>query len=190
MIREATLSDLSKLTTLHLAELPQTMNSKIGEWFIKHLYSVLLSNEDCSQVWLIEENDSTIGIISTTTNKKQITKKIFKSLKFIKWLKIFIFLLSHPFQALKTIAFTFLAKEGNSNKLLYILTLAVSKHHQRNQLGSKLLSHIESYAKENSLQFIQVDTEKSNFQANRFYKKNKYTEIKAIAGNVIFKKKL
>jgi len=178
MIRKAHQFDLLSLSQLHMQELPNTTNSRIGEWFIRDLYALLLLNKQIVNVWIYEENNKLLGLITTTSNRKLVAQKIFYNLTLAKWFRIILFSLKHPIQSFIGFFFTY-----------FLNTLSHQSHH-RKKIGSLLIQHVEEEARNHMTSHVQVDTSLKNSSACQFYYKNNYMVVKTILGNIIFRKKI
>ncbi|OGN64122.1 MAG: hypothetical protein A3E26_04550 [Chlamydiae bacterium RIFCSPHIGHO2_12_FULL_49_32] len=190
MIRKAHQFDLLSLSQLHMQELPNTTNSRIGEWFIRDLYALLLLNKQIVNVWIYEENNKLLGLITTTSNRKLVAQKIFYNLTLAKWFRIILFSLKHPIQSFIGFFFTYFLNTLSHADELYILTLAVDQSHHRKKIGSLLIQHVEEEARNHMTSHVQVDTSLKNSSACQFYYKNNYMVVKTILGNIIFRKKI
>ncbi|WP_167495925.1 GNAT family N-acetyltransferase [Desulfosediminicola ganghwensis] len=186
MISKANNDQSLALAKLHLQTIDQGFLAKLGQSFLKSLYSFLINRE---LVLVYEEEGQIQGFISSAVTSSGIMKRFALSSP-IGLLKILMVLLRKPF-LLKALLETFRApslsqageKQNGSIKFpeTELLSIAVDSEVQQGGVGAALISALEGELRGRGVVRYKVIAGGSLKAANRFYKKNGFVLAKQIS---------
>lgn len=161
----------------------------LGVNFLHQLYLFFNERENVFNVLAYKDN-KIIGFICFTLENNSIYSQ-FVSRKFFF---LIFFLVKNLLNLKKILAFLNLFFLSLFNqKLTYekeLLSIAVMEKYQHKKLGSQMIQNLEDYLKKNKIFEFAVRTEKDNFKANNFYKKNLFVLVENYKGrfNLYLKK--
>ena len=161
----------------------------LGVNFLHQLYLFLNERENVFNV-VAYKDKNIIGFICFTLENNSIYSQ-FVSRKFFF---LIFFLVKNLLNLKKILAFLNLFFLSLFNqKLTYekeLLSIAVMEKYQHKKLGSQMIQNLEDYLKKNKIFEFAVRTEKDNFKANNFYKKNLFVLVENYKGrfNLYLKK--
>ena len=161
----------------------------LGVNFLHQLYLFFNKRENVFNVLAYKDN-KIIGFICFTLENNLIYSQ-FVSRKFFFLIFFFIKNLLNLKKILAFLNLFFLSLFNQ--KLTYekeLLSIAVMEKYQHKKLGSQMIQNLEDYLKKNKIFEFAVRTEKDNFKANNFYKKNLFVLVENYKGrfNLYLKK--
>lgn len=74
MIQKLTKNEIESVIDLHLRVLGNTLNSRVGPWFLKKLYGVIEGSIDNGYCFIYIESHEIIGFISFCLDREQLEK--------------------------------------------------------------------------------------------------------------------
>lgn len=180
---------IPEVIKLHQQVLGYTLNAKLGDQHLDHLYRVILQEKNNGLALVsIDDNGRVTGFISACRDLKKLERSInksFNSANFIRFIGYFLF---HPFDVvhyLRHALFTNHLHHHYSQPLASILTLGVDNHRQRGGIGRNLIDELISRLKDFGVRTLYVDTVITNNQAISFYKKQNFIAQETVQGNLI-----
>ncbi|MFH1456496.1 MAG: GNAT family N-acetyltransferase [Patescibacteria group bacterium] len=188
MIIPLTEEYIDRVVILHKKVLGHTLNSKIGSWFLKKLYYQTLNNKKNGFGFVYIENKQILGFISFCIDQKKLSRQIKQNISFYEKIKILTFLITHPNllnKFIKNILFENFLTTNFQKPYSTILTIGVHPNTQGKGIGKQLIIKCQEVLKNNNVNTLYVDTEITNKNAIKFYKKIGFKEIKEKLGNVI-----
>lgn len=180
--------DIPIVAKLHKKNL-ESPSSKIGEMYLRKLYEILLL--DKSSISLVAfENNEIVGAITATLDLQKTSKNLKKSLTLtvlIITIYSILFRKVGMSELLQRLRFESKILKKFSKSYPTILTLFVSRNHQRKGIGSKLTkTMIEEFKKRNTKE-IYLDTLKTNEQAIGFYERLGFKRINEIEDSIVLR---
>ena len=184
-------SDLTSVSTLHLRTLP-TMTARIGAPYLFSLYETLLRNTGVNNVLVATEDRQIIGVISATSDLSETQKRLQHAFVRPENLQMIIVAIIRGRVTIRElmdrISFERQIFRFSPQPYPTILTFFVSKTHQHQGIGEKLL-----HALEKQLSFcnkLYVDTELTNTFARKWYRNHGFRFVRTIQNNAIAVKTL
>jgi ribosomal protein S18 acetylase RimI-like enzyme len=182
MIRKANKKDAATVARLHFVSITEGFLPKLGQTFLKHLYTFLIRDE-LVLVW--EENEKIAGFISCALDTGGLMKRfLLKSPGAI--VTVFIKILSKPsfiiplLETYKAPSKSDSEVEENNLPSTELLSISVHPEVQQTSVGTKLLTALESELLSRGIKSYKVVAGESLLGANRFYQKNGFRLIKTI----------
>lgn len=182
-IRFAIESDIDKIVRLHRETL-DTLSSKIGENYLKALYSLILTDAKKQLVLVAENNTEIVGVISITKDLEKTKRLLFKSEIIFEVLKALLFQkirISEIFRRLREEQI--ISKKVTKNSV-YIMTLFVHKNYRNQRIGSKLAKRAFKEAKAKK---VFVNTLSTNKNAQKFYESFGFKKIETVLGSEVLR---
>jgi ribosomal protein S18 acetylase RimI-like enzyme len=167
VIREMTISDINVVASIHLKELGESFLGKMGDRFLKRLYSCML--EEQSFKGFVAENRLGIhGFATITLDSAQFYKRVYKKHFFSLATDVILRGIRQTPLILKSFQI-FFSKTPCINIKAELLSIAVSKDYRGQGIGRMLVNAILSFLKSRDKDsiFVLVD---SHIPANDFYK--------------------
>lgn len=190
MIQGLTKENIEAVINLHEKVLGDTLNSRIGSWFIKRLYLITTNSVDNGFCYIAIEDNEVVGFISFCFDHAKLEKEIMNSLNLAEKTAVAILLLSRPWllpALIRQQAFAKYLKNNFIQPYASILTLGVSPKAQGRGFGGQLLDKAKEAIRDRSGKELFVDTEEKNIKAAAFYQKNNFQQVAVKCGNIIFK---
>lgn len=185
-ITQLTTTDVPSLVQLHQQVLGDTLNARIGRWFLTYLYEQLLAQPDIANVLVAKSDNTVVGFISATINYAQLSKILMAQLSIQQKSKIIIFLFTHPkslVEFYKQRRFGQYIQHHLPSPLPYVLTLGVDANQQGKGVGRLLMDAIVAQQS-----ILYLDTKSNNAVALRFYERYGFRELDRKFGNVLLKR--
>ncbi len=177
---------VTQVVQLHRQVLGDTVNARIGEWFLNYLYQQLLLQTQFAKAWVAVEDGTVVGFISIATDYQQLSNSLMQRLPLTSKVRAGWFLLIHP-----GLAWEFLQQRRFSSYLqtqlpvqcCYVLTLGVAASQQGKGIGRLLMDAVVAQSSNHCP--IYLDTKADNHQAVRFYERYGFQIIDRRSGNVL-----
>lgn len=185
-------SDIKTLAYLHKKNLVSP-SSKIGQKYLEKLYSLVLSDPKIHICLLANYKDEVIGTIIVTKDLEK-TNKILRNLisspALFYILKAVILGKVTVAELIRRFWFERIILRRFSRPYASILTLFVTRNHQRRGVGSLLVQNMIRELKRDRINRVHVDTLKSNKKALLFYQSLGFSIKDTISDSVVLEKQI
>lgn len=186
-IRRIKESDIKRVASLHMECLPNTVSSKLGQFYLEKIYKVFAKYKNNSAFVIVNKN-IIIGSVGLTSdlNKFQMQIKQELTLKdyFLITKSITMFRVTF-IELIQRILFEHELIKKYTIPYKSIVTLFIEKHYRRQKIATKLLKFIIKNNKNLNARFY-VDTLVNNNTAIKFYKKFGFFPIAKIKDSILF----
>jgi len=157
-----------QIAIIHENLLAEGVLAKLGSNFLMKLYKALVNDSEAA-VYVIQENEKILAFVSCTTN----TNNFYKQFIYSNWTSMILILpklctpilLKRSFSLLKYL----IKKTDNETPVAELLSIAVAKDAHRVGLGSKLMTKVFDFMKENHVDSFKVTAALTQKSAHKFY---------------------
>lgn len=180
--------DIPTVVRLHRKVLGDTVNARVGEWFLQYLYSQLLQLPNLATVLIAKDEDQIVGFISAAKDYRLLSGQLMAALSIKQKMIIGWFLITHPtlwLAFLQQRMFGSYVQRHLPDPLSYILTFGVNTNQQGKGVGRLLMDAMVTELQAPTNQAIYLDTKKSNAAAIHFYERYGFQIVQRFAGNVL-----
>jgi ribosomal protein S18 acetylase RimI-like enzyme len=172
MIRRPKLSEIDMLVKLHIENLKSGISHFLGEYGLRLIYKYFISDKN-SSIFVYEENNEIMGLVSSTNNAPE----FFSKFKKINAVNLGFSLLSKSLKSpLLTLKLVFPNKYHWVHKA-ELLLLFVNKKYRGKNIGTKLVKKIIEEFKKNDVKNFQITILSENVAGKRFYEKLGFIKV-------------
>ncbi len=175
VIREYTISDLSRIVEIHGASLPEDFLPSLGSKFLNHIFFPAVSKSQNARIFVAIHNDLVVGFAILSLNSGKLLKEIFfyQPLKFL-YLSVssVIFSLTQLRMALGILWSSLYLKDKNDFSEIYLI--AVDQAYRGQGIGQMLVNKSIEFVETRKLTGIKIKTLETNRSWISFFEKKNW----------------
>lgn len=181
-IYPADISDLSRLSDIHCAVLPNSLNAILGKQHVMRLYQHTIESP-LSVVLVALDGGTVVGGASATIDARATRRAMIDSTPASQWLRIAWRVLTRP-SCWHDVIF---GKELDGPVLT---TIVVDSAHQHCGIGRKLVNAVDCFFRSRSYFEYRVETRLDNLGAQEFYWRTGFCFAEIQGKNAVFARRL
>ncbi len=177
-IRKLRSEDIPAVVVLHRKAISYSLNARLGKRHLSRIYK-FVNKSEIAVVNIAEIDGKVVGAISATINSEKLSTEIIKS--FSQKLLLATNLIIRPWLLYNVLEQYQLSLPVIYDNLLInscLASIAVAPEYRGQGIGKKLVASVEDYFKSQNIKFYRLDTFKTNTNAQAFYKKLGFVELK------------
>ncbi len=177
VIREYSISDLSRVVEIHKSSLPEDFLPLLGSKFLINIFYPAVSKSQNARIFVVFHNDLVVGFAILSLNSGKLLKEIvfYQPFKFICLsISSVIFSLTQLRMALGILWSSLSIKDENDFSEIYII--AVDQTYRSQGIGQMLVNKSIEFVKTRNLKGIKIKTLKTNKSWISFFEKNSWKE--------------